>query len=105
MTVLTIGAARCSCRASRNINLGRVFGASPYRVISRSDRGDLITALVRTRSPGKCRRSSARDRIFAPRLTHDSGLQNRRLYLLPCADRQRYASGAELAHTRSKLSR
>ena len=45
MTVLTIGAARCSCRASRNSTAGRVFGASPYRVISRSDRGDLITAL------------------------------------------------------------
>ena len=30
--------------------LGAIFGASPCRVISRSDRGDLITALARTRS-------------------------------------------------------
>lgn len=35
----------------------------------------------------------------------DSGLLAHRLELPLCVDRRRYASGVELAHTRSKLSR
>ena len=74
MAVFTVGAASTHAEGTRNSTAGCVFRASPRSVISRSDRGDLITALACARPSGNCGEVQHVTANSYPGLAPDSGL-------------------------------